>query len=605
MKRKTSSLPTRVYKFHLGQPMGETMVAVDQAFDGARIHYNKLITIERVRRDRYRRIRSAMFPELATLESEYAQAQAICDALAKDIADRKARTKSRTVDATAKTALTEARAARKEVLGRLRLVRTAADESAELKSAAVAIDEAAKKAVKKLRKETYWGTYLLVEADAQRAKSDARGEPEYNVEPPHLCKSRIGVHFNGGIGADELATSTLLQIVPLDREASPEHPIVKKRRDKEKLLRFRIGSTDDKRPIWAEFPLFLHRPIPGDARIKDAFVTRKAHNVTMPWQYHLCLVLEAASLIPVRAPGSASATSAINFGWRSIDGELRVATIKGDAGVSEIRLPRDILGRMAKSEELRGLCDDKFNVAKAALATWLDANECPDGFRESFAHVGQWKSQHRMMELVWYWRENRFSGDDAIFAEMDEWRKRYRHLMKWAQDEHDYCLRWRDNHYSVEAKKLATSNARIVLDTFKIATVAKRGRVEEQERGGQSARHNRVLAASSALREKLVKACAKYGCEVVAADAANGTKRCNGCGDLQVVKSLDHRCTACGREWDQDHNNTSNLLSANASGEVVTIVCSREVAKNGEIVVPQMATLGAARKALGKSARRL
>jgi hypothetical protein len=559
--------------------MGDTTPLVHEAFPDARIHYNRLITIERVRRDRYRRARSAMFPELATLEAEYAQAVATCDAIAADMSAQKARTKTRAVDAGLKAGLLEARAKRKEVLTRLRAVRDVADESAELKAAAAAIDTEAKDAVKALRPGTYWGTYLLVEGNAQRAKSDARGEPAYNEAPVHLCKSRIGVHFCGGIDVAGLASSTLMQIEPLARPSKPGHPIGEKRREQEKLLRFRIG-TEERKPVWALFPLLMHRPLPADGRVKDAYITRRPHNVTMPWSYELCVVLESASFFPTPTKETRSASAAINFGWLAIDGGLRVATVNGDDGIREIRLPADILGRFAKAEELRGLCDDKFNTAKAALAAWLKVGECPDGFRAEFENVDKWRSPHRMMDLVWYWREHRFDGDTGIFATMDEWRERYRHLMKWAQDEQAYCQRFRDNFYQVEAKRLATENARVTIDTFKIADVAKRAAVEKEETGGQSARHNRVLASPADLRSKIIKACAKYGCEVVAATSVDGTKRCNHCGAKQEVQDVVHRCVSCGLTWDRDVNNTRNLLSASASGEVTPIVSAPKGAES-------------------------
>lgn len=68
MKRKKSTVPTRVYQYELLAPTKEAE-ATERAFVGARIHYNKLVTIERIRRQKFRDLRSAMFPELASLEA--------------------------------------------------------------------------------------------------------------------------------------------------------------------------------------------------------------------------------------------------------------------------------------------------------------------------------------------------------------------------------------------------------------------------------------------------------------------------------------------------------------------------------------------------------
>lgn len=598
MKRKTSLLPSRVYKFYLRPPESETAAVVDQLCVQSRIHYNKLITIERVRRAKYRSLRSSMFPELAALEREHAESDKTCDAIAATIQTQKSVTRSRKVDGSLKAALTEASAHRKTVYERLKTVRATADADSALKEKAAEFDLLAKAAIKALRKELYWGTYLLVEANAQRAKTDAAGDPKYDEAPAHLFKARLGVHFNHGISVGELATDTRMQILPLNRESKPGKPIGEKRREREKLLRFRLGTTEDKKPLWGTFAMQMHRPLPADARIKDAYITRRSHNVHVPWKYELCIVCESKEFFPIPQPERRSKTCHINFGWRYRDGDLRVAYLKDDTGEREILLPANLLSRRHKAEELRGLCADKWNIAKAALAAWMREHEHPEGFAEAFHNVGNWRASYPAMDAVWYWKTHRIAGDEEIFPIMDEWRQRYRHLMKWAQDEELYYQRWRDDFFNVEAKRIATENATVVIDTFKISEVAKKPKTEVERTGGQEANHNRVLAAPSDLRSKILKACVKYGCTVVAAKAANGTKRCNACGNLQVVTKLVHECTDCKASWDQDSNNTKNLAVANASGEVIPLTTSSKAPENQEEQEVQIKTMRAARKEL-------
>jgi hypothetical protein len=598
MKRKTSLSPTRVYKFYLRPPTGETATLVDQLFANYRIHYNKLITIERVRRGKFRLLRTSMFPRLSELEKKYAESRGVCDLIVKSINESKVKSQSRQVDPLLKEALKDANEARKAVNSQLKIARAEANSDFQLKERAKILDEEANHAIKALRKETYWGTYLLAEAAAEQAESDSLGDPEYNDDPPYRLKSRLGVHFNGGIGVDELTTNTLMRIHPLNREAKPNRPIGAKRREREKLLRFRVGSTEKKEAIWAEFAMQMHRPLPADARIKDAFITRRSNNVTMPWKYSLCIVLESKEFYPLPGESRLTAETAINFGWRSIDGELRLAYLKGDHGEREVRLPQHLLGRLAKSEELRGLCDEKFNVAKLVLAAWLKDHECPEGFREAFRHIGKSQSQHEVMELVWYWKTRRFEGDAEIFAVMDEWRERYRHLMKWAQDELSYFQRCRDNFYRQEAKRIATESARVVIDSFDMAERAKKKPAGVESDRVQEAEHNRVMASPSDLRSKILHACAKYGCEVVIATAKDSTQRCQKCGKSQQkpVKALVRRCIECDAVWDQDSNNTVNLNKASASGEVVSLVVSNSPPENQQDNGGGVKTLGGARK---------
>jgi hypothetical protein len=37
----------------------------------------------------------------------------------------------------------------------------------------------------------------------------------------------------------------------------------------------RLGSDEHKKPIWATFPAVIHRPLPPDARIMSATITRR------------------------------------------------------------------------------------------------------------------------------------------------------------------------------------------------------------------------------------------------------------------------------------------------------------------------------------------
>jgi hypothetical protein len=71
MKRKTSLLPTKVYKYGLLAPI-ENVQLVDQAFYLGGKFYNKLIEIERASRGEYRLERASRFPDLDKIEKEVA-----------------------------------------------------------------------------------------------------------------------------------------------------------------------------------------------------------------------------------------------------------------------------------------------------------------------------------------------------------------------------------------------------------------------------------------------------------------------------------------------------------------------------------------------------
>ena len=652
MRRKTSTLPTRIYKYALLPPAEADLV--DGAFRGARRYYNALVAIELDRRRRYRELRSAMHPSLARLEEEVRAAEGRLAASRAAVGAAKSAARSRAVAPADRAAVGAVLAELRDLRSRLRaergrcespaslqimrrlrelrkgeqpdLVKKLRDELKEERAktafgrAAAQVDAEANEAVKKLRPTLYSGTYLLVEA-AVRAASSGAADPRYDDAPDHLARGRIGVHFCGGAGVERLSDSTLMQVSPIphfrERPSGKLHARGKAART---TLRFRVASTEAGKPVWATFPMVMDRPLPDDARIKDAYVTRQPRDARTPWRYDLCVVAESREferLVPgLRQEG----TTAVNFGWRQLpDGSLRVATASStERGIQEVRLPARVVSGFAKCSDLQSILAKKFDAAKAELSAWIAGHESelPAEFLESFANVGRWRSQHRLAELVWYWRSHRLPGDEAIYSRLSNpmprggdprswqhgWLDTYRHLQCWADNERRHLVDLRLDLYRRAVKKICTESASVVVDTFKISDVAARPEAEVVEVGGAAARANRVVAAPSVLRQELLHAAARYHCEVVAAETVNGTRRCNACGEVagEAVVKLVNRCAACGAAWDQDVNNTDNLADAEAGGEVVSLVTPAEVSGDGEVRASSTDSFGAARRSVRK-----
>jgi hypothetical protein len=475
------------------------------------------------------------------------------------------------------------------------------------------IREEANNKIKLLRPTTYSGTYLLVEA-AAAAASKSTSDPQFNDKPTYLLSNRIGVHMCGGMGVEKLASSTLMRIDPMPTwQVRPSGKQVARGKAARTDLWFRIGTIEGRKPMWARFPMIMDRPLPADACIKDAYITRQPYSVRIPWRYSLCIVCESREFEKAVSSSEQKGTTPINFGWRQMEsGELRVAQINSDAhGFGEVRLPCQVISGFAKCRELQKLLDDKFNVTRDALARWIAEHPTctgtvfptlPPAFLAEFKGLAQWKNQHRLAELVWYWISHRIDGDGDIFPVMAEWLVGYRHIGDWIVYQRRKLLNWRDNFYGSIAKKIAVTSAKLVIDTFKIADVAKHADPEVREEGGELARRNRQMAAPGELRLAILHAAAKYHCEVVAATAKDGTRRCNMCGEVhpEEITELNHTCIGCERQWDQDVNNTINLQHSNASGEVVPFVRPAKVTENGDVVSGERINFGDARKELRK-----
>ncbi len=95
--RKTSTLPTRVYKFALRPPTLNAEL-VDQSFRESRIYYNRLVTIENIRRQRYREARSRLFPLLLIAEAKVANLKDEIEKVRTTIKQTKSATRTRKVD---------------------------------------------------------------------------------------------------------------------------------------------------------------------------------------------------------------------------------------------------------------------------------------------------------------------------------------------------------------------------------------------------------------------------------------------------------------------------------------------------------------------------
>ena len=605
MKHKISTIATRVYKYGLLPPT-ENAELVETAFVDAIKHANALVSVEHTRRHSYRSQRTAMFPQIATLETSIAELDGQVCQIRKQITQSKIISQSRKVPTELADQLTRKKSQLKDCRAQLQAQR--ASVKPQMIPASEQSNQTANQAIKDLRKTIYWGTYLLNEKAAKQAAKSPT-DPAYETRPLHTISNRIGVHFCRGIGVPDLGTNTLMQVTPIPSwRTLPSGQHSARGRAARTTLRIRLGSQADNHqiPIWGTFPMMMHRPLPDDARIKNAFVTRRPNSVRVPWRYELCIVLQSTQLErPTDPPGQAG-TTAINFGWRLIDGELRVATLQNDAlGIREIRLPREVLTGTRKCLDLLSIMDKNFDAAKDNLASWIRmyGSDLPENFHLAFANVKQWKSKHRLAELIGYWRQHRLPGDGAIYACMFAWLDNYRHLGDWERNFSRKLLDRRKDLYRKAAKQIACESKCVALDSSDFRELARTPLPEETKTGGDATRRNRMLAAPGELRAEIIRACAKYHCQLVMVPTKNNTRRCNVCGEVtewDPARSVIHTCPVDGSVWDQDVNWTDNALEHVASGHVMTVVSPAKCSETLETAPAEISTMESARKVLDK-----
>lgn len=572
-KKDAGPVPmVRVYRYGLLPPT-ERAAEVDQQMLLAHRYRNTLIEIERARRVVLRDVAggSAGIP---ALEKKLADAQTIELAAAQAIKTSRKETRTRSETEAMRQTLREARVVRSEAGKALREARVVLRQEPDYDRKIAEINERAKEIWKGARAlcGVYWGTYLLIE-DAMMA---SKKSPLYDGTDPNDPRfirwggeGKVGVQIQKGASVGEIfaGDDTRMRIDPVDLLAWHSPVRGERRRKSRTFLRLRIGSDEHRKPLWAVWPMILHRPFPEGARIKEAVVQKIWCGPRAEWTVDITVEFH-----PVQRVSVAEGAVAINLGWRKIENDLRVASWVGSDGEKgELRLDAYAIGGLLKPEELTSIRDKSFNEHRIKLAEWLEKPGCEVSpwLKEKSAYLAQWRSPGRLASLVMQWKRFeivegrkiypfRFKGDEEIFTVMEAWRYHDYHLWDWLSNQRSQALRHRREIYRIFASKLSKRYGTLVLETFDLRKVAAKEKVEEAAEN-QTARKNRQLASVSELRLCLRNLYPTAQEE----NASYATHECHGCHHVDTFKaedSLVHQCSACKLVWDQDENAARVLL---------------------------------------------
>ena len=577
-----------VYRYGLLAPTVNADL-VDAQMRAAHTYRNRLTEIERERRGRLRAIDTG-HAELCALHVEVTRTREALDAaVSVVIAERKRATSAdlaerRKTDPNAKprakrpdtpeqrerirAAREAARVARNAWMGRRAEVLSDTVATADRDQAnALAHDD---RIVARAQCGVYWGTYQLVEDADNAARKAPLWDGDQPSDPRFLGwrgEGAVSVQIVGGLSLDALrdAGSTQVRV-----DESPDMDLghrmgTSRRRQLRRrcVLWLRVGSDAARNPVWAQWPMVLHRPLPDGAQIQR--VTVHVRRIGPRDEWYATFTLRVAPPVPSPLPGAV----AVDVGWRlRPDGQIRVAAVCSDSGeVYEIILPQEIVSGLARADSLRATRDKNLNAARDALvAQWL-AN-CIDGlpaeWRERIETLAQWRSAARFAGLAIWWRDHRLVGDDTAFDALEVWRRQDKHLWLWETSQRTGTLRRRKDCYRVIAAKLADRFGALVLEKDAgLKTFARHAPVESETPENTTARSNRVLAAVSELRECLRNAFTRRGGNVVELPAEHTTTTCSVCGltaAFDAAGSVQHTC-ANGHRWDQDANAARNLLA--------------------------------------------
>ncbi|MFH1766389.1 MAG: zinc ribbon domain-containing protein, partial [Gemmatimonadota bacterium] len=370
----------------------------------------------------------------------------------------------------------------------------------------------------------------------------------------------VGVQIQKGMETqDVFGADRKLQIDPI-----PETAWNRRRSSEQRTkVRLRVGS-EGRDPIWAEWPVILHRPLPP-GKIMWAKVLRRHVANKERWELQITVRLDDG---PISVPREG--TVGVDLGWRLVDDGLRAGYWGGSDGKHEqILVGDDIVTRMQKVEDLRSIRDKHLDELRPWMAKWLQdhRNEIPEWIRERTETLHAWKAFRKFGSLAIAWRTQRWEGDEEAFERLEDWRQRDKHLWTWEAHQRQRTLRRRREGYRLLAADLAKRYGTLVLEDFDLSEMQERSSVEEEKEKGENkeARRNRVLVACSELRLCLINAFQSAGGRVVKIDPAYTTQECWICGAVEnwsdsAEEQVVRTCLGCGMVVDQDENAARILL---------------------------------------------
>jgi len=338
-------------------------------------------------------------------------------------------------------------------------------------------------------------------------------------------------------------------------------------------VRMRVGSMckdgtikkGGHTPVWAEWPLKMHREIPAGSVIVEAQILCKREVDREAWSLHVTLKL-AATEQAKRIKRHGKGVVAMDLGWRNVDGNgLRVAHFADEYGKGwELRQEPGILLGFRKTDDLASIRKLAQNQLSCSLRTWIDKNDVPEGFKLYTQHMGKWKSRNRFLDLHYEWKRCRWQNDAEGFNLLDSWAYGVyskelgrrdggdQHLWQWEQHQREKSIRRRKDQYRREAAWLAEKYDTIVMEKIGLKSLQK-NKLPEEKADNAKAKYQQKVAATSEFQACLEQAFTSRGGQVVKVNPAYTSQKCSVCGVTCKAnrKGLMYTCK-CGNVIDAD-----------------------------------------------------
>ena len=577
--RKVSTVPTRIWSYGALPPI-EGGDLVRQQLKLGFEYYNKLVGIENEGRAEYREARRKFAPKIALIEQRETELSdkvknaegAVKECRRKAAAakpDHNIRVNPKGLQARVKALKEE----RKTVREQLRVERLEIKSNPEFNDIVETLNKARSARTRAVRAETdlYWGSYLLAEKAVEAAKdSDTDPEPKRGTG----IEGRVGIQIQPGVKltTDRFlsgANHTMLRLEPAEGHTKLFEPdqwdTRSGRRSARAIVCIRVGSDEKRKPVWAKFPVLIHRKLP-EGEIKWAWIN--IWKVGTRVKYELQLSVESRDFANI---STGKGTVAVSLGWSQQpgDGALLIGDSLDDQGNTlTCMLPRDAVEKIRTSDRLQKHADMHFNAVRDVLARELKAGtKVPAWLREEAKTLPHWRSASRLARIAGRWTAEMFpdravvestwkgwkqvSFDEGVdlfgtlralkpdekhtaedYSKLESeirqwltgegynptetlclylewWRRKNRHLYQWKCDQQVKARGHRDEIFKIFASKLAKTYETVVLRDINWEALSRRAKPEADKEMGRGIRSNRQVAAPGKLEACIVSALGK------------------------------------------------------------------------------------------------
>jgi transposase len=554
-----NSKPCMVFEYGCLQPTMNEDIAIEQ-IRLRNSFWNKLVEIEREHQAKVQSLLAIPGSEIPALQNELSELQ-------EEIKSRRKAARKGNID------IDDLKDKIKEI--KVRLVELWKNEK-KLRKERIeihkqdlkALDDERKKLVRAAQHKSglYWTNYDDVLAIYNVARIKALKEGKELQFHRWTGEGKVAIRYQKGMPVNEVfENDTRLQINPVLEDAWYHPKRAVRRKLAQTAVRIRIGS-DGRAPVWLELPMVMHRGLLENGEIRSAAVLRERVGSNFRWKLVVTVAIPEENLGLKRDCNSAIA---LDVGWRKVKDGVRTAYWVDNTGKEgQLILGSDIVSQFAKIDDLKSIRDNHFNDAKKILGAWVNNKAIPDWLKEDTKFIPQWRSAAKLVVMQKKWDKNRFSGDQEIFAYLQEWVKRDEHLWSWEVNLRDQIIRRRREVYRVFAAKIARDYKQIILEEFNLTKIKRKPNPEEGTQGSTPPNYYRTIASVSVLRNSLENAVRSRGSEVEYVDASYSTLTCQFCGHAEnwdASKWVVNSCNKCGEIWDQDQNAAKVLLERGLS----------------------------------------